>query len=98
MEGDLSRLNDLLRQLRMENPALADDLEREYEVLADRRSFGLNFERHIPEVVELPAARYARATRSECSHLEVSLQLLRTNRLWRVTAIASRCALRGGCP
>ncbi len=30
------------------------DLEREYKVLSSRLSFGLNFERHRPEAVELP--------------------------------------------
>ena len=50
----MSRLNDLLRQLRAKEPALARDLEREVAALADRRAFGLNFERHVPEAVELP--------------------------------------------
>ncbi len=53
----MSRLNDLLYQLRKNEPELARDLEREFEVLADRRSFGLNFERHVPEAVELPGRR-----------------------------------------
>ncbi len=30
------------------------DLEREYQVFSSRLSFGLNFERHRPEAVELP--------------------------------------------
>src|SRR5688572_4572856 len=30
------------------------DLEREFRVLSSRLSFGLNFERHRPEAVELP--------------------------------------------
>jgi adenine-specific DNA-methyltransferase len=50
----LSRLNDLLRELRTREPALAGDLEREVTALAERRAFGLNFERHVPEAVELP--------------------------------------------
>jgi adenine-specific DNA-methyltransferase len=53
----VSRLNDLLRELRSREPALARDLEREVAALADRRAFGLNFERHVPEVVELPGRR-----------------------------------------
>jgi len=47
-------LNDLLRELRTREPTLARDLEREVSALADRRAFGLNFERHVPEAVELP--------------------------------------------
>lgn len=53
----MSRLNDLIRQARLKDPALADDLEREVAALADRRAFGLNFERHVPEAVELPGRR-----------------------------------------
>jgi len=50
----VSRLNDLLRQVANSDPQLARDLRRETDALADRRSFGLNFERHTPEAVELP--------------------------------------------
>ncbi len=50
----MSRLNDLVRQVGLTNEALAADLQREVAALADRRAFGLNFERHVPEAVELP--------------------------------------------
>ncbi|MBN0973334.1 MULTISPECIES: site-specific DNA-methyltransferase [unclassified Gordonia (in: high G+C Gram-positive bacteria)] len=50
----MSRLNDLLRQVANTDPQLAKDLQRETDALADRRAFGLNFERHVPEAVELP--------------------------------------------
>ncbi|MFF0495676.1 site-specific DNA-methyltransferase [Nocardia aobensis] len=50
----MSRLNDLLRQVATTDPQLAKDLRRETDALADRRAFGLNFERHVPEAVELP--------------------------------------------
>ena len=50
----MSRLNDLLRQVANTDPQLAKDLRRETDALADRRAFGLNFERHTPEAVELP--------------------------------------------
>ena len=33
------------------------DLEREFKVLSSRLPFGLNFERHRPEAVELPQRR-----------------------------------------
>jgi hypothetical protein len=42
----LSRPNDLIRQLRLKDPALADDFDREVGALTDQRSFGLNFGRH----------------------------------------------------
>jgi len=38
----------------MKDLALGHELEREFKVLSARRSFGLNFERHRPESVELP--------------------------------------------
>ncbi len=50
----MSRLTDLLGQLRSENPKLGADLEAEISALSKRRSFGLVFERHQPEAVELP--------------------------------------------
>lgn len=50
----MSRLNDLIRQVANADPQLAKDLRRETDALLDRRAFGLNFERHTPEAVELP--------------------------------------------
>jgi len=50
----LARLHDLLRQVAQDNSQLADDLRTEIEALQQRRAFGLNFERHVPESVELP--------------------------------------------
>lgn len=50
----MSRLTDLLRRAAALDPQLGADLDTEFRVLADRRAFGLNFERHQPEAVELP--------------------------------------------
>lgn len=50
----VSRLTDLIAQAKAKSPELGRELEREFEVLSSRRSFGLNFERHRPESVELP--------------------------------------------
>ncbi len=50
----MSRLTDLIAQAKANNPELGKELEREFKVLSSRRSFGLNFERHKPESVELP--------------------------------------------
>jgi len=50
----VSRLTDLISQVRAKNPQLGADLESEFKVLSSRRAFGLNFERHRPEAVELP--------------------------------------------
>ncbi len=50
----MSRLTELISQAKARDPALGQELEREFKVLSSRRSFGLNFERHKPESVELP--------------------------------------------
>lgn len=50
----MSRLTDLIAQAKAKDPQLGADLDREFKVLSSRLSFGLNFERHRPEAVELP--------------------------------------------
>lgn len=50
----MSRLTDLIAVVKSKDPQMGADLEREFKVLSSRRSFGLNFERHRPEAVELP--------------------------------------------
>ena len=50
----MSRLTDLIAQAKSKDPKLGADLDREFKVLSARLPFGLNFERHRPEAVELP--------------------------------------------
>jgi adenine-specific DNA-methyltransferase len=50
----VSRLTDLIAVIKAKDTQLGTDLEREFKILSSRRAFGLNFERHIPETVELP--------------------------------------------
>ncbi len=50
----MSRLTELLRQARKTDKQLGDDLEKEFAALMKRRTFGLVFEQHQPEAVELP--------------------------------------------
>jgi len=50
----VSRLTDLIAQAKTKDPVLGADLEREFKALSARLPFGLNFERHRPEAVELP--------------------------------------------
>lgn len=50
----MSRLTDLIAQTKAKNPQLGADLDREFKMLSSRLPFGLNFERHRPEAVELP--------------------------------------------
>ena len=49
----MSRLTDLLRAAKQLDPQLGKDLEDEIQPLQKRLPFGLNFERHAPEAVEL---------------------------------------------
>jgi adenine-specific DNA-methyltransferase len=50
----VSRLTDLIAQAKAKDTQLGSDLEREFKALSTRLPFGLNFERHSPEAVELP--------------------------------------------
>jgi len=50
----VSRLTDLIAQTKAKDPQLGADLDREFQALSARLPFGLNFERHRPEAVELP--------------------------------------------
>lgn len=50
----MSRLTDLLAKVKAKDSLLGTDLEREFKALSSRLPFGLNFERHSPEAVELP--------------------------------------------
>lgn len=50
----MSRLTDLIAQAKQKDPQMGADLEREFRALSSRLPFGLNFERHSPEAVELP--------------------------------------------
>nr|WP_279307183.1 site-specific DNA-methyltransferase [Marinobacter sp. BGYM27] len=47
-------MTDLIARARAKDAALGEELEKEFKALSSRRSFGLNFERHKPENVELP--------------------------------------------
>lgn len=49
----MSRLSDLIAQAKRENPRLGTALEQEFHARTNR-TFGLMFERHLPEEVELP--------------------------------------------
>ena len=49
----MSRLTGLISHAKTKDFQLGVDLEREFKVLTSRLAFGLNFERHRPEAVEL---------------------------------------------
>jgi adenine-specific DNA-methyltransferase len=83
----VSRLNDLLRQLRSSDETLAKEIDREVAALADRRSFGLNFERHVPEAVELPGRRVRKGDKVRVLPPRGETPKAADEKLWRVTAI-----------
>lgn len=82
----MSRLTDLIAQAKAKDPALGAELEREFKVLSSRRSFGLNFERHRPESVELPGRPIRKGDKVRI--LPPRGETKRGDqRLWRVLAI-----------
>jgi adenine-specific DNA-methyltransferase len=50
----VSRLTELIDQAKTKDAQFGADLDREFKTLSSRLPFGLNFERHRPEAVELP--------------------------------------------
>ena len=83
----MSRLSNLLRQVEMLDPQLAADLKREVEALSGRRAFGLNFERHIPETVELPGRPVRRGDKVRFLPERGEKSTSVDNRLWRVDRV-----------
>lgn len=83
----MSRLHDLLRELRTREPALARDVEREVTALADRRAFGLNFERHMPEAVELPGRKVRKGDKVRVLPPRGQMPKKSDEKLWRVVGI-----------
>jgi adenine-specific DNA-methyltransferase len=82
----MSRLTDLIRQVQTKEPQLAADLAAEVKVLSSRRAFGLNFERHIPEVVDLPLRAVRRGDKVRVLPKRGE-KATKDHRLWRVTSI-----------
>ncbi|WP_238419502.1 site-specific DNA-methyltransferase [Gordonia sp. 'Campus'] len=85
----MSRLNDLLRQVAKTDPQLAKDLRRETDALADRRAFGLNFERHTPEAVELPGRPVRKNDKVRILPERGKMPKKENERLYRVTKVYS---------
>ena len=83
----MSRLSNLLRQVEAHDPRLAADLKRETDALSGRRAFGLNFERHIPETVELPGRPVRRGDKVRFLPERGQLPGSVDRRLWRVSGI-----------
>jgi adenine-specific DNA-methyltransferase len=82
----LSRLTELLRQARKADPQLGADLEAEIGALTKRRTFGLVFEQHQPEAVELPGRAVRRGDKVRVLPPRGETKA-GDQRLWRVTRI-----------
>ncbi|MBS0556995.1 MAG: site-specific DNA-methyltransferase [Proteobacteria bacterium] len=82
----MSRLTDLIAQARSKDPQMGADLEREFQALSSRLPFGLNFERHRPEAVEL-AGRPVRKSDKVRVLPERGSTRKGDSRLWRVRKI-----------
>lgn len=80
------RLTDLLRQVRRSDPQLGADLEAEIAALTKRRTFGLAFEQHQPEAVELAGQTIRRGDKVRVVPPRVGTKA-GDKRLWRVTSI-----------
>lgn len=82
----MSRLTDLIAQTKSKDPQLAADLEREFKALSSRLPYGLNFERHRPEAVELPLRPVRKGDKVRVLPARGSIKQ-GDQRLWQVKAI-----------
>lgn len=82
----MSRLTDLIAQAKAKDSQLGADLEREFKALSARLPFGLNFERHSPEAVELPLRPVRKGDKVRILPERGSLTK-GDQRLWQVKAI-----------
>jgi adenine-specific DNA-methyltransferase len=83
----VSRLTDLIAQAKAKDPQLGTDLDREFKVLSSRLPFGLNFERHRPEAVELPQRPIRKGDKVRVLPERGSTKKI-DHRLWQVKAIS----------
>lgn len=83
----MSRLTDLLQRAKATDPQLGTDLEREFKALSSRLPFGLNFERHSPEAVELPLRPVRKGDKVRVLPGRFSSIKKGDQRLWQVKAI-----------
>ena len=87
----MSRLSDLLRTLEQLDPKLAKDLDDEIRPLQKRLPFGLNFERHAPEAVELAGHRIRKGNKVRVLPPRGSNER-GDQRLWHVDSISGGIA------
>lgn len=91
----MSRLSELLRQARKADLQLGKDLEAEVAALIKRRTFGLVFEQHQPEAVELPGRTVRRGDKVRVLPPRGQVKV-EDQRLWRVDRIERAGGVRVG--
>ena len=89
----MSRLTDLIAQAKGKDADLGRELEREFKALTNRRAFGLNFERHRPESVELPGRPVRKGDKVRILPPPVETKK-GDQRLWKVRSLSGRGAER----
>lgn len=89
----MSRLTDLIAKAKAKDADLGRELEREFRALSSRRAFGLNFERHRPENVELPGRPIRKGDKVRILPERGSTKK-GDQRLWKVSSLAGRGAER----
>ena len=89
----MSRLTDLIAQAKSKDADLGRELEREFKALTNRRAFGLNFERHRPESVELPGRPVRKGDKVRILPPRGSTSK-GDQRLWKVRALSGKGAAR----
>ena len=86
----MSRLSELLRQVALKDQRLAADITREIDALAERRAFGLNFERHVPEAIELPGRQVRKNDKVRILPPRGESTTAENKIVWRVAAVDRR--------
>lgn len=86
----MSRLSDLLRQVEQKDPQLAADLAQEVKAMSQRRPFGLNFERHLPETVELYGRPIRKGDKVRFLPGRGEAPKSVDRKLWKVVAVARK--------
>jgi adenine-specific DNA-methyltransferase len=89
----MSRLTDLMAKAKAKDADLGRELEREFRALSSRRAFGLNFERHRPENVELPGRPIRKGDKVRILPERGSTKK-GDQRLWKVMSLAGKGAER----
>lgn len=82
----MSRLTDLIAKAKTKDMQLGAELDREFKILLARLPFGLNFERHSPEAVELPLRPVRKGDKVRVLPARGSTKK-GDQRLWQVKAI-----------